>query len=128
MSEKVINLTNENYESILNSEAPVVVDFWATWCGPCQMVSPVIEDLANEFEGQTSICKLNVDEMPDIASQYKIMSIPTVMIFKNGEVIDKAVGVQSSGDSNVCGKRQRGILTITPLSKSGSTPSVRASV
>lgn len=95
MGEKAINLTNENYESILNSEAPVVVDFWATWCGPCKMVSPVIEDLANEFEGKTSVCKLNVDEMPDIASQYKIMSIPTVMIFKNGEVIDKAVGVRT---------------------------------
>lgn len=95
MAEKAINLTNENYESILNSNSPVVVDFWATWCGPCRMVSPVIEDLANEFEGKTSICKLNVDELPDVASYYKIMSIPTVMIFKNGEVIDKAVGVRT---------------------------------
>ena len=95
MGEKAINLTNENYESILNSDTPVVVDFWATWCGPCRMVSPVIEDLAAEFEGKTSVCKLNVDEMPDVASQYKIMSIPTVMIFKNGEIIDKAVGVRT---------------------------------
>lgn len=95
MGEKAINLTNENYESILSSDSPVVVDFWATWCGPCKMVSPVIEDLADEFEGKTSVCKLNVDEMPDVASQYKIMSIPTVMIFKNGEVVDKAVGVRT---------------------------------
>ena len=95
MEEKAIVLTNENYEDVLNSDAPVVVDFWATWCGPCKMVSPVIEDLSNEFEGKTSICKLNVDEMPDIAAQYKIMSIPTVMIFKNGEIIDKAVGVRT---------------------------------
>jgi len=95
MEEKAIVLTNENYEDVLNSETPVVVDFWATWCGPCKMVSPVIEDLASEFEGKTSICKLNVDEMPDIAAQYKIMSIPTVMIFKNGEIIDKAVGVRT---------------------------------
>ena len=95
MGEKAINLTNENYENILNSNSLVVVDFWATWCGPCRMVSPVIEDLANEFEGQTSVCKLNVDELPDLAAQYKIMSIPTVMIFKNGEVIDKAVGVRT---------------------------------
>lgn len=95
MGEKAINLNNENYESFINSEKPVVVDFWATWCGPCKMVGPVIEDLANEFEGQTSVCKVNVDEMPDVASQYKIMSIPTVMIFKNGEIIDKAVGVRT---------------------------------
>ena len=95
MEEKAIVLTNENYEDVLNSATPVVVDFWATWCGPCKMVSPVIEDLASEFEGQSSICKLNVDEMPDIAAQYKIMSIPTVMIFKNGEIIDKAVGVRT---------------------------------
>ena len=95
MGEKAINLTNENYESFINSSTPVVVDFWATWCGPCKMVGPVIEDLAVEFEGQTSVCKLNVDEMPDVASQYKIMSIPTVMIFKNGEIVDKAVGVRT---------------------------------
>jgi len=95
MSEKAINLTNENYESFINSEKTVVVDFWATWCGPCKMVGPVIEDLAGEFEGQTSVCKVNVDEMPDVASQYKIMSIPTVMIFKNGEIVDKAVGVRT---------------------------------
>jgi len=95
MSEKAINLTNENYESFINSEKTVVVDFWATWCGPCKMVGPVIEDLAGEFEGQTSVCKVNVDEMPDLASEYRIMSIPTVMIFKNGEIVDKAVGVRT---------------------------------
>lgn len=95
MSEKVINLTNENYASFINTDTPVVVDFWATWCGPCRMVSPVIESLADEFEGKMAVCKLNVDEVPDVATQYKIMSIPTVMIMKNGEVIDKAVGVRT---------------------------------
>lgn len=95
MGEKAITLTNENYKNILGSSLPVVVDFWATWCGPCKIVSPVIEDLAGEFEGKTSICKLNVDDMLDIASHYKIMSIPTVMIFKNGEIIDKAVGIRT---------------------------------
>ena len=95
MGDKVINLTSENYESFINTDKPVVVDFWATWCGPCRMVSPVIESLADEFDGQMPICKLNVDEVPDVATQYKIMSIPTVMIVKNGEVIDKAVGVRT---------------------------------
>ena len=95
MGDKVINLTSENYESFINTDKPVVVDFLATWCGPCRMVSPVIESLADEFDGQMPICKLNVDEVPDVATQYKIMSIPTVMIVKNGEVIDKAVGVRT---------------------------------
>jgi len=95
MSEKVINITSENYESILKSETPVVVDFWATWCGPCRMVGPVIESLAEEYEGKTSVCKLNVDENPDLATEYKIMSIPTVLIMKNGEIVDKAVGVRT---------------------------------
>lgn len=95
MSEKVINITNENYETVLNSDTPILVDFWASWCGPCKMVGPVIESLAEEYEGKIAICKLNVDENPDIATQYKIMSIPTVMIMKNGEVVDKAVGVRT---------------------------------
>lgn len=95
MSEKVINITSENYESILKSENPVVVDFWATWCGPCRMVGPVIESLAEEYDGKTSICKLNVDENPEIAAEYKIMSIPTVLIMKNGEIVDKAVGART---------------------------------
>jgi len=95
MSEKVINLTNENYGDYINGENPVVVDFWATWCGPCRMVGPVIDSLADEYEGKMSICKVNVDDMPDIAAEYKIMSIPTVMIMKKGEIIDKAVGVRT---------------------------------
>ena len=95
MSEKVINITSENYESVLKSATPVVVDFWATWCGPCRMVGPVIESLAEEYEGKTAVCKLNVDENPDLATEYKIMSIPTVMIMKNGEIVDKAVGVRT---------------------------------
>ena len=93
MSEKVINLTNENYGDYINSESPVVVDFWATWCGPCRMVGPVIDSLADEYEG-----KVNVDDMPDMAAEYKIMSIPTVMIMKKGEIIDKAVGVRTKDE------------------------------
>ena len=95
MSENVINVTNENYESIINGNNPVLVDFWATWCGPCRMVGPVIENLADEYAGKAAVCKVNVDDMPDLASQYKIMSIPTVMVIKNGEILDKAVGVRT---------------------------------
>lgn len=95
MSDKIINVTNENYETVLQSDLPVLVDFWATWCGPCKMVGPVIESLAEEYDGKTSVCKINVDEVPDIATQYKIMSIPTVLIMKNGEIVDKAVGVRT---------------------------------
>lgn len=95
MSENIINVTNENYESIINGNNPVLVDFWATWCGPCRMVGPVIENLADEYAGKAAVCKVNVDDMPDLASQYKIMSIPTVMVIKNGEILDKAVGVRT---------------------------------
>ena len=95
MSENIINVTNENYQSIINGNNPVLVDFWATWCGPCRMVGPVIENLADEYAGKAAVCKVNVDDMPDLASQYKIMSIPTVMVIKNGEILDKAVGVRT---------------------------------
>ena len=91
-----VNLNKSNFENeVLKDEKIVLVDFWATWCGPCRMVGPVIESLAEEYEGKTSVCKLNVDENPDLATEYKIMSIPTVMIMKNGEIVDKAVGVRT---------------------------------
>lgn len=95
MGENVINLTSENYLNFINSKEPVAVDFWAAWCGPCRMVSPVIESLADEFNGKMAVCKVNVDDMPDIAKKFEISSIPTVMIFKNGEVVDKVVGLRT---------------------------------
>lgn len=88
-----MKFTTANFEEeVLKSEIPVLVDFYADWCGPCQMMAPVIEQLAGEYEGRVKIGKLNVDENPDIAVQYKVMSIPTMIIFRNGEVFSKEVG------------------------------------
>ena len=90
-----MKFTTANFEEeVLKSEIPVLVDFYADWCGPCQMMAPVIEQLAGEYEGRVKIGKLNVDENPDIAVQYKVMSIPTMIIFRNGEVFSKEVGAR----------------------------------
>ncbi|NCU41138.1 MAG: thioredoxin [Candidatus Moranbacteria bacterium] len=91
--------TDTNFdEEVLKSDLPVLVDFWAPWCGPCQMMSPVIEDLAKEMEGKAKIGKLNVDENPQKATQYGVMSIPTLKIFKNGEIVKEMTGVQTMED------------------------------
>jgi thioredoxin 1 len=88
-----INFTTSNFqEVVLNSDKPVLVDFWAEWCGPCKMIGPLIEELSTEMDGQAVIGKLNVDENPDIAATYGIRSIPTLLIFKGGEIVDKIVG------------------------------------
>ena len=86
--------TDENFESdVLSSEIPVVVDFWAPWCGPCKMLSPIIEELAGEYGDKVKIGKLNTDENPQTATRYNIVSIPTVLFIKKGEVVEKQVGV-----------------------------------
>lgn len=91
----VIELTKENFEEeVLKSDKPVLVDFWAAWCGPCRMVAPVISQLAEEHP-EYKIAKLDVDSQPELAGQYSIMSIPSIYVFKNGEVYNKTVGVQS---------------------------------
>ncbi|OHE06378.1 MAG: thioredoxin [Sulfurimonas sp. RIFOXYD12_FULL_36_11] len=91
---KYIELTNSDFESTL-SEGVSLVDFWAPWCGPCRMIAPVIEELANDYEGKAKICKVNTDEEQDIAVKFGIRSIPTIMFFKDGKMVDQVVGAQS---------------------------------
>ncbi len=91
----VLTLTKENFEvEALNSDIPVLVDFWAEWCGPCRMFSPIVDEFAEENEGRVKVGKVNVDEQPELAGQYGVMSIPTAILFKNGETASTMVGVQ----------------------------------
>jgi len=94
MSEKV--LSDKNFESeVLSGEGVVLVDFWAPWCGPCKMIAPIVEELAKDFDGKVKVGKLNVDENPQVAGQFGVMSIPTIIIFKDGSPKETFIGVQS---------------------------------
>jgi thioredoxin 1 len=85
--------TDANFdEKVLSSELPVLVDFWAEWCGPCRMIGPIVEEISKEYSGKAVVGKLNVDENPQVASNYGIRSIPTLLVFKNGQLVDKIVG------------------------------------
>ncbi|MBQ3781798.1 MAG: thioredoxin [Bacteroidaceae bacterium] len=87
-----MEITTDNFNEIINGGKPVVVDFWATWCGPCRMVTPIIEELATEFEGQVVVGKVDVEDQDDLAAQFGIRNIPTVLFIKDGQVVDKIVG------------------------------------
>jgi thioredoxin 1 len=93
MAEGIITATTSTWDKeVLGSEELVMVDFWAVWCGPCKIIAPTVEELSKEYQGKMKVAKLNTDENPDIASKYKIMGIPTIMFFKNGEMLDHVVG------------------------------------
>ncbi len=95
MAENVITLTNETFEEVIGAaELPVVVDFWAEWCGPCKMIAPILDEIATEKAGVISVAKLNVDEAADVAMRYQVMSIPTLIIFKDGEPTKRIVGAK----------------------------------
>ncbi|MCE2937582.1 MAG: thioredoxin [Cyclobacteriaceae bacterium] len=89
---KAIELTDSNFDQIVNSDKPVLVDFWAEWCGPCKMIGPVVEELANEYEGKAVVAKINVDENPQTTAKFGVRSIPTLLVFKKGQVVDKQIG------------------------------------
>ena len=88
-------ITTSNFETLKNGELPLVVDFWATWCGPCRMIAPIIEELAKDYDGKINVGKCDVEECDDIAAQFGIRNIPTILFFKGGEVVDKMVGAAS---------------------------------
>lgn len=94
----VTEITTQNLSDFLTSDQPAVIDFWAEWCGPCRMISPVVDELAEQYAGKISIGKCNVDEQGDIAMKYMIRSIPTILFFKGGEIVDKQIGAVSKGE------------------------------
>ncbi len=99
MSGKPVDISDNQFqEEVIEANVPVLVDFWASWCGPCRMVAPVLEEMAQEYQDRLKVVKVNVDENPDTASRYSVMSIPTMILFKNGEVLETLVGVRKKDE------------------------------
>ncbi|OUV02411.1 MAG: thioredoxin [Betaproteobacteria bacterium TMED82] len=108
MSDSIINVTDESFdEEVVNCPSPVLVDFWAEWCGPCKSIAPIIEEIAKEYVGKIVVCKLNIDENPDTPAKFSIRGIPTLLLFENGAVVSQKVGAAAKSqltawiDSNV---------------------------
>ena len=105
---KTLELTDATFDETLKSDKPVLVDFWAEWCGPCKMIGPVVEELAGDYEGKAIVAKINVDENPQVTARFGVRSIPTLLVFKNGQIVDKQVGAVPK--SVLAGKLQAQVL------------------